>query len=195
MTTRPQDAGDNTDEVGDDDESGQTDSQTASGAGTAEAESDEEWQPERAKSTITTLREREKALDKRAREAERALKALQDASKTEQERKDAELEELRALKTKYESERREQTTRAVFLKEAQRQGASRPEALFRLAEGLELDEDGTPTNAPSVLKELKKDYPEMFGAGGGSADGGAGRGQSPSAPTMNDMIRSKMRGG
>lgn len=192
--TMPPGEGENTNEEEVLDESGQTAQQSEAGAG-AQTSDEEEWQPERAKNTITQLREREKTLAKQLRDRETELKKLQDASKTEQERKDAELEELRALKTRYENERREQTTRAVFYKEAEKLGATKPDALFKLSEGLELDEDGTPTNASAVLRELKKDYPMMFGAGGGSADAGSGRGQSPSTPSMNDMIRTKMRGG
>lgn len=176
----------------DDDDQQQTTTDNTNGTG-AEGDDSEEWEPERAKNTIQSLRQAERQLKREKAEAERKLKALEDREKTELEKLREENERLASERSEWERERRETRARATFMTAAQRANVSRPDALFRLgASALEYDDEGNPKNVEDVIKDLRKEYPEFFTTG--SADAATGRGGSSDGSTMTDRIRQAVRG-
>lgn len=151
--------------------------------------------PARAQALIDKLRGESATARKQLGEARTALKAREDADKTQQQKDQEELERLRGIETTYNSEKRERVTRGAVTKELEKQGATKVDALYKLALGdLELDDEGNPTNLTAVVKSLKGDYPEFFPTG--SADGPSGRGQgTPAGVNMNDRLRQSLRRG
>lgn len=150
-----------------------------------------EWDQDRARHTIETLRGREnewKADREKLTAAETRLREIEDREKPEITRLSEENARLKAETDRLAAQSRDATTRQAFVEAAINAGAKRPEALFKLAEGLQVDDTGQPKNAVSVLKEMRTAFPEFFGPGG-SADGGAGRGASGVSATMDDVIR------
>ncbi len=105
-------------------------------------------------------------------------KAEEAATKAAAER-DAAFKELQA-------ERAERLVSAA----AAKVNAIRPDAVFRLVrDAIEYGDDGRPTNIDQVVSAAKKDFPELFRAATGSADGGAGGNQPGTERDMNAMIR------
>jgi hypothetical protein len=193
MTTRPGDGNGGAGATDDDDDPTKTGGTGAGaggngGTGDDDDSDDDDFDKPRALGTIRTLREESKQAKQRAVNAEKRLKELEDVGKSELERAKAENEQLKAENAQHALETKTRVTRETFVSAAQKAGAVKPEALFKLADGLEIDGDGKPTNTTAVIKKLREDYPELFG-GGGSADGGTGRGQGTKPQGMSDLIR------
>lgn len=136
-----------------------------------------------------------------ARKAERQTKrqlsatakerdSLKTAQMSEAERIQMERDEAIAERDALKAQARDRAARDAVEAEARKQNAIRPDVVSRLV-SLEFDDDGNPTNVRTEVNQLKKDYPEMFGAAG-SADGGSGRGASPRGVSMSDQIRRSM---
>lgn len=152
----------------------------------------DEWDPDRARKTIETLREREKAgkqAEKRAAELEARLKELEDAQLSEQERQTKRLSELEAQAAQFEAERRDLMLRAEFHRLAPTLGVADAElaylALDRAA--IEYGKDGAPTNLADALTALLDSKPILRGQPMApkptSTDGGDGNNQGP-APNL-----------
>lgn len=115
---------------------------------------------------------------KAARDATKALKAaqaeldkLKNAGKSEEEKREADLQA--ALERAEAAEKKAQKTsgQAAIFKAAS--DSISPEAVYALAESkLEFDDDANPTNVDDVLAEIKKSSPKLFPTAKGSADGG-----------------------
>jgi hypothetical protein len=114
------------------------------------------------------------------REIERALKTS----------KLPELETAQAKVTELETQLRKRDLREQVAGAGAKAGARNGLLLFRaVEEKLELDEKGQPKNLDEVIKEARRDYPELFGAAAkGNANGGAGQNLS-ARPSMNDLLR------
>ena len=72
-------------------------------------------------------------------------------------------------------------------------GARSPELLFDAArDALQFNDDGSVENAEVVVAEMKRRFPEQFGAATpASIDGGAGRGGQPIALTKDALAKMK----
>ncbi len=114
------------------------------------------------------------------REIERALKTS----------KLPELETAQAKVAELETQLRKRELRELVADAGTKAGARNPLLLFRaVEEKLELDEKGKPKNLDEVIKEARRDYPELFGsAAKGNANGGAGQHINP-RPSMNELLR------
>ena len=152
-------------------------------------EPDGDFDKERALRTIRQQRESEKNLKLELDALKAEKKEAEDKEKSElqklQERHDA----LEAENTKHKEEQKAQVTRSAFEDAAKKAGAINPTAVFKLAEGLELDDDGKPKNSSDVLKSLKSEYGFMFSGTNGKGDGGAGKGSDNGATDMNALLR------
>lgn len=165
--------------------------EAAAAGGEDDDDDDDDFDPEKAKAFIKDLRQKERTADRNMRAAQRELSELKKAQMTEQEKVAAERDAALAERDGLLKEKRDRLAREAFVVEAEKAGATKPTALYKLAEGLEFDDDYKPTNAKAVIKDLKDQYPELFAAGSG--DGGAGRGQGPRTQSFNDVIRSSRR--
>lgn len=114
------------------------------------------------------------------REIERALKTS----------KQPELEAAQARVAELETQMRKRELREQVADAGARSGAKNPLLLFRaVEEKIELGDDGKPKNLEEVLKEARRDYPELFGpASRGNANGGAGQQNNPRL-SMNELLR------
>jgi len=143
---------------------------------------EDEFDPERAKRTIKTLRERERELERRTKELERKVREFEDAKLSEQERLSKRLDELTAAQATWERER------ADLVRERQelvtsyevRLAASRAvtdksgnivrapfidpdDAMAHINPAdIEFDEDGRPTNVEQLLTDLAKRKPYLL---------------------------------
>lgn len=136
------------------------------------------------------LRKENETLRKRAKQAE-------EASLSEQQRKDKELEELRAAKTSWEAEKRDLRLRESVTDAARRLNFVNPTLAHRLIDrgAVNYDEDsGAATNVDALLKDLIKSDPYLAAKDGGSWGAGSrgsatGDGASDAGSDMNMTIR------
>lgn len=160
------------------------------GAGSGD---DERYDEARAKATIATQRQAERAAVKRAETAEASLKALEAAKLTDSEKQTKELEGLRAEKAAWASERQAIAVEKAVTVAAREAGAVEPGAIADLMKSsgtAEFDNDGNVTNAKQLVDAAKARYPRMFGGQrGGSADGGAGAGRTNGTAASADWVR------
>jgi len=118
------------------------------------------------------------------REVERAMKNS----------KLPELEAAQAKVSELETQIKHKELRQCVAEAAAKAGAKNANLLFRaIEERLETGDDGRPNNLDEVIKQARRDYPELFGpASRGNANGGAGQQNNP-RPSMNELLR-KNRG-
>jgi regulator of PEP synthase PpsR (kinase-PPPase family) len=114
------------------------------------------------------------------REIERALKTS----------KLPELETAQARVGELETQLRKRELRELVAEAGTKAGAKKTQLLFRaVEEKLELDDKGKPKNLDEVIKDARRDYPELFSpASRGNANGGAGQ-QVNARPSMNELLR------
>lgn len=188
----PEDDGDD----GDDDKSNDPpkDPPKKKGASSQGDDDDEDFDKARAMETIRKLRasEKERAAELKAgREAAAKLKELEDKDLGEKERLQKQLDEANARATKLEAQHREIRLHSEIERAARKLGAVDEEAVIALLDKgqLELDDDGKPTNAEKVVKDLleKRSYLKSDGTktkgepipntprGGGNGAGGSER--------------------
>lgn len=117
---------------------------------------------------------------------------LQEASKTELEKEREQRTKLETEKTALQRELQETRLRGHISDAATRLGFHDPEDAWRLLDlaSVDVDENGKPKNADTLLKELGERKPHLVRPSGpGSADGGP-RGANGSGGTdMNALIR------
>lgn len=156
----------------------------------------DEWDPDRARHTIETLRGRENEW-KRDQDELAALREFkrkqEEEGMTENQRLAAEVERLKAENEEHARRQREATLRNAFFEEAEKAGAKRPQLLFGVAEGLELDDNGKLKNTAGVFRGLREQYPELFAAQG-RGDGGRGR-EGNGAQSTDEQMDSLFRSG
>lgn len=164
------------------------------GSGTAQAPATGAAQgsdPTTQASDLTAL-QAELAREKRAREAaEKKARDIEQATMTEQQRKDARLAELEAEQANWTMERQTLILRQAAFQAATAAGALYPDLVAQYVNpaSVEWDKDGKPTNIGKVVADARQAYPALFRATPGSADGGAGAGAAPTGTNMNDLIR------
>ena len=132
------------------------------------------------------------------KKAERDLKALrarlddlENAGKSEDEKRAAALKAAEDRATAAESRYRAAIGRAAVTEAASKAGAISSKAVYALIrDDIDFDDDGEPTNIDALVAAAKKDEPGLFRAAAGSGDGGKG-GTSPTGTDMNALIRAK----
>ena len=97
--------------------------------------------------------------------AQTELKKLQDAQLSDAERQSKRLAELEAQSARFDADKRELQARLTVEREARKLGLFDEDAAFRLLDSskLKFDDDGRPTNAGDLLKELVKERPYLSG--------------------------------
>lgn len=156
----------------------------------AEAADDDGEEPsaEGLKRALEAERQQRKQFERQLREAQRKAAAADSATLSEQERLTKRLAELEAKEREWETERRETRLKERTVAALEGARAKSPARVYRLLRpDLELDDDGEPRNLAAVLRTTKQEFPELFYATNGSADGGAGTGGVEQ--DMNVMIR------
>jgi hypothetical protein len=136
-----------------------------------------------------------RALRKEAAGYRKKVEDYENATKTEQERKDAALKAAEDRAAAAEGKARELISRSAVMDAATAAKAISAKAVYALIKGdLEFNDAGEPTNIDALLKQAQKDDPELFKAANGSGDGGKG---SPVGQTldMNAALRAMARGG
>jgi hypothetical protein len=146
---------------------------------------------EKLREQLRASRRNERQLKRQHGATTKELETLKQGQMSEAERIQKERDEAIAERDRLAKAARERDARDQFVKEAQAANALRPEALFRLADDLEYDDDGKPTNIKPVITQLRKDYPELFGAAG-SADGASGRGGAATGTSVSDQMRRQL---
>ena len=130
------------------------------------------------------------------KKAERDLKALrtrldelENAGKSEDEKRQAALKAAEDRATAAESRYRAAIGRAAVTDAASKAGAISAKAVYALIrDDIDFDDDGEPTNIDALVAAAKKDEPSLFRAAAGSGDGGKG-GTLITNDDMNAEIR------
>lgn len=132
----------------------------------------DEWDKERAKKTIESLRTKEKDWDKDRKELENLRKQVQEAENaklTEDEKLKKRLVELEASQQQWQSERKQLLLTQAIDRAIAATDAKYPDLVALRIQGseLELDDEGRPTESSlkAQLKEIKEKYPDLFGKG------------------------------
>jgi hypothetical protein len=170
---------------------GQTngDNQTDEGRDDADDDEDAGASPqERAARLAESLR-----IARRERNAARrenaTLKAESQRGLTDAERVTARLAELEKENAQLKAERLEERKKTNVLGGIGNANVKNGERFYRLYSGdIEFNDDGEPNNLAAVLREARKETPELF-AGAGAADGGAGTNGQTAPRDMNRLIR------
>lgn len=141
--------------------------------------------PEPAPEKTYTKAEFERELDKERKASAKAVAdAAAKAKLSEDERKDAELGELR-------TQLRMRDAKDDVVAALEKAGANAMGLMWNAVKGeLEFDEKtGKVTNLDSLVKDLQADYPDQFGTPkpGETIEGGAGKGEKPSTLTKEKL--------
>lgn len=120
-------------------------------------------------------------LEKRATEAEARLKAAEDEKLSEAERLAKRLAELEQERSRWETERQERTTRYELRLKAAELGFADPADAYALIDltTVEYGDDGSPTNAERLLKDLLKAKPYLAKQGTEAVPASPRPGQPP----------------
>ena len=97
--------------------------------------------------------------------AQAELKKLQDAQLSDAERQSKRLAELEAAAQRFDADKRDLQARLTVEREARKLGVIDEDAAYRLLDSskLKFDDDGRPTNAGDLLKDLVKERPYLSG--------------------------------
>lgn len=166
-------------------ETTQAGGQAGDGDGGSDAD---EPSAEGLKRALEAERQQRKQFERQLKEAQRKATEADSAKLSEQERLTKRLQELETKEREWETERRETRLKERTVAALEGARAKSPARVYRLLRpDLELDDDGEPRNLAAVLRTTKQEFPELFYATNGSADGGAGTGGVEQ--DMNVMIR------
>jgi gas vesicle protein len=109
-----------------------------------------------SRKTERTMRNQHDALKKR-------VDALDEADKTESEKLRGTLEKLTEENNALKQRERERTLTGVVADFAKREGAIYPDDVYALISSqLDIDDDGAPTNAETIIRNLKSSRPMLF---------------------------------
>jgi predicted nucleic acid-binding Zn-ribbon protein len=114
---------------------------------------------------------------------------------TELEKREAALKAAEDRASTLETRLRDLSARSAVTEAARDAKALSPRAVYAtIRDDLEYDEDGTPNNVDSLIKQLVKEEPALFDlrAANGSGDGGKG-GASQNVGNVNDLFREMAR--
>lgn len=164
--------------------------QDADGSQDDDASWDGEFDPERAKRTIEKLRPFEKQAKKLERDLQAAQKKIEEyenANKSELERLQAERDKLKA-----ENDAAQAEIRAARATLALTDAGVKPKHAELLAGRIPAEAFESDGDLTKAVNSLKKEFPDLFRAVAGSADGGAS-GKTPEPTDMNALIRGTVR--
>lgn len=130
------------------------------------------------------------------RTAERDLKALKaelatlkGRDQSDEEKREADRKALAERADTAEQKLRSANARVAISEAATKANAISVKAVIALVrDDLEFDDDGEPMNVESLIRQARKEEPQLFRASGGSGDGGKGAGKDTPA-NVNDAIR------
>lgn len=165
---------------------------TEPGKGEVTGSDGEPFDPERAKATITKLREKEKqgrADARRADEAEAKLKAIEDAQKSDAQKQAERLAAYEAKEATWASERQGLELRLALYGMADSAGIADVDLALAALDRSKVEwADGRPTNLAEVVDELLEAKPLLRKGGRrtttSTTDAGAGRTPGPT-PDLN----------
>lgn len=134
-------------------------------------------------------RKQRRAFERQYKDLATRQQQADDAAKSEAQKLAEQLTKLSAERDRALADLAARDVREAVVSAAERAGARRPLAVYRLiADEMDLDEAGKPTNVAKLIDSLKKSEPDLFRTNG-SADGAA-RGVAPSAGAdMNALLR------
>jgi small-conductance mechanosensitive channel len=144
--------------------------------------------PPETQAEIRKLRRESAAYRKRVEEYE-------SANQTEADKREAALKAAEDRAAALETRLRDLSARSAVTDAAKDAKAISTRAVyFAIRDDLEYDDDGTPTNVDSLIKQLVKEEPALFDlrAANGSGDGGKG-GASQNVGNVNDLFREMAR--
>lgn len=117
------------------------------------------------------------------------VKDFEDASRTDDERRDAALKDAESRADAAETRLRTANARSAVTDAATKANAISARAVFALIQSeIDYDDDGEPTNVPALIAAAKKDEPGLFRAAAGGGDGGKGK-----APTDANDVNAALR--
>lgn len=123
----------------------------------------ENFDAEKAKELVSTLRKESRSYKSELARAQAALKAREDAEKTELEKAQSKLAELEGELTGYKQRERDAALRRQVADVATKLGAHYPEDMYALVQGeLDVADDGKVRNAEAAIKSLKESRPALF---------------------------------
>jgi hypothetical protein len=152
------------------------------GAGDGDGGGDEGSQDDAAAKAL-------KAERKRAEDAEKRLKAIEDRDKSELQKATERAEKAERDAAEASARARDLTAKDLVQAAATEAGGKRPGAIYELVKGkLDFNDKGEITNVKDVIAQAKKDVPELFGI---STQGnpGNGSGDKSSPVDMNALLR------
>lgn len=143
------------------------------------------------------LRKEAQQLRRERDDAQKQLKAADDAKLSETERLQKQVKDYEDREARWNAERRERDARDEVLsvltdeKAENKYRAKNSRAVYKLIKDeLEFSDKGEITNLTTLLKQAKSDYPELFGIkAAGSVNGGDGGQGQPGTTDMNTIIR------
>ena len=154
----------------------------------------DDFDKDRALSTIRKLRDAEKNYKAQLKELE-SLKAEQrkreDAEKSETEKLRQQIADAERQRVAIETELQETRNRTAIERAAAKAGATDPEDIFRLIEvsDFEHDDDGKLTNAEKLVADLLKKKPYLAGKPATTSTGVPGTPRSTGQPGREDRVK------
>lgn len=131
------------------------------------AEFGDTFDPDRAWETIKTLRGNERTLKRERDDAQGKLRTRDDADKTELEKATTLISEMQGKLDVLTRKERDAILRVAVAEVAKKNNAYVPEDIYALiSSDLEVDDDGKPKNAETLVKALKAARPQYFGKQG-----------------------------
>lgn len=168
---------------------------SATTAPATQAVEEEPFDKDRALATISKLREFEKqakAQEKELASLRLRVKAEEDAKLSETEKREKQLQDLQVQAETWKRERRELLAKSAVISQSQKLGIVDPDAAYTLlANSLQYDENGAPSNVETALKDLIKAKPYLLGAGvsATNAERGAQDGQAAARARWEERNR------
>lgn len=164
-----------------------------------EAEPADDYDKDRALATIRKLRESEKAGRQAAKERDdlaAKLKERENADLSEAEKLRKDLDEATKRAGELEQQVRAGAVKDAVTSAAADAGATRPHAVWRLVEqgAVQVGEDGKVTGVKDAVDQVKKEFPELFRAPNGTANGGTSGGGADTTDMSALIRRSAGRG-
>jgi hypothetical protein len=155
----------------------------------------EAFDPQRAMTTIKTLRAETKTSARALREATAKLQAFEDAQLSESERLQKQLADLTAERDGLVRDAQTAVAGNAITAAASAAGAIRPDAIAKLIDISKAEIDGgAVANADDLVSEIQTAFPELFHQPAqrpGNADAGAGKGK-PTGASFNDTLRRQL---
>lgn len=146
------------------------------------------------KTALQKERDARKAVEARAKTAEKERDALKSAGQTEAEKVAAERDAYKTRAEKYVATVRQANGREAVRSAAKEAGAADPDLIYRLVKAdIEFDDDDEPANVERLVLAAKKEFADLFKTKPAKADAGGdgAKGAPPKGKDMNAWIRSQ----